>query len=143
MTPLTSKMKENYPAPTILERVPTVPPPRNLAMAVKWLLGWEDDVRIKAVSVVDEASNFQHMFTFCETATSEVLLRHGTQLLDILGEALEQVRRVEVRGRYLRVLARIRPSTIFLDWCRMRVRSSLESLDEGHTSNESSVNVRV
>ena len=43
-------------------------------MDVKWLPGWEEDVRIKSVNIVDEASNLQHIFPFFETETSEVLL---------------------------------------------------------------------
>ena len=128
----------------------TVAPLRYISMDVKWLPGWEEDVRIKSVNIVDEASNLQHIFPFFETETSEVLLRlyrhwtraygrprwlkvdasrtnlgetlqraleaDGTQLLDILGEAHEQVGRVEVHGRYFedmltRVLAQIHPSS--------------------------------
>ena len=33
-------------------------------MDVKWLPGWEGDVRIKSVNIVDEASNLQHVFSF-------------------------------------------------------------------------------
>ena len=36
----------------------TVAPLRYVAMDVKWLPGWEEDVRIKSVSIVDEASKF-------------------------------------------------------------------------------------
>ena len=102
-------------------------------MDVKWLPGWEEDVRIKSVNIVDEASNLQHIYPFLETETSEVLLRQyrqwtraygrprwlkvdasrtnlgetlqraldadGTQLLDVPGEAHEQVGRVEVHVR--------------------------------------------
>ena len=128
----------------------TVAPLRYVAMDVNWLPGWEGDVRIKSVNIVDEASNLQHIFAFFETETSEVLLRQyrqwtraygnprwlkvdasrtnlgetlqralevdGTQLLDVPGEAHEQVGRVEVHGRYFedlltRVLAQIRPSS--------------------------------
>ena len=128
----------------------TVAPLRYVAMDVKWLPGWEEDVRIKSVNIVDEASNLQHIYPFFETETSEGLLRlyrqwtracgrhrwlkvdasrtnlgetlqraleaDGTQLLDVPGEAHEQVGRVEVRGRYFeemlaRVLAQIRPSS--------------------------------
>ena len=128
----------------------TVAPLRYISMDVKWLPGWEEDVRIKSVNIVDEASNLQHIFPFFETETSEVLLRQyrhwtraygrprwlkvdasrtnlgetlqraleadGNQLLDIPGEAHEQVGRVEVHGRYFedmltRVLAQIHPSS--------------------------------
>ena len=127
----------------------TVAPLRYVAMDVKWLPG-EEDVRIKSVNIVDEASNLQHIYPFFETETPEVLLRQyrqwtraygrprwlkvdasrtnlgetlqraleadGTQLLDVPGEAHEQVGRVEVHGRYFedmlaRVLAQIRPSS--------------------------------
>ena len=111
----------------------TVAPLRYVAMDVKWMQGWEEDVRIKSVNIVDEASNLQHICPFFETETSEVLLRQyrqwtraygetlqrvleadGTQLLAVPGEAHEQVGRVEVHGRYFedmlaRVLAQIRP----------------------------------
>ena len=40
----------------------TVAPLRYVAMDVKWLPGWEGDVRIKSVNIVDEASNLQHIF---------------------------------------------------------------------------------
>ena len=53
----------------------TVAPLRYISMDVKWLPGWEEDVRIKSVNIVDEASNLQHIFPFFETETSEVLLR--------------------------------------------------------------------
>ena len=49
----------------------TVAPLRYVAMDVKWLPGWEEDVRIKSVNIVDEASNLQHIFPFFETQTSE------------------------------------------------------------------------
>ena len=52
----------------------TVAPLRYISMDVKWLPGWEEDVRIKSVNIVDEASNLQHIFPFFETETSEVLL---------------------------------------------------------------------
>ena len=115
----------------------TVAPLRYVAMDVKWLPGWEEDVRIKSVDIVDEASNLQHIYPFFETETSEVLLRQyrqwtraygrprwlkvdasrtnlgetlqraleadGTQLLDVPGEAHEQVGRVEVHGRYFEI----------------------------------------
>ena len=121
----------------------TVAPFRYVAIDVKWLLGWEEDVRIKSVNIVDEASNLQHICPFFETETSEVLLRQyrqwtraygrprwlkvdasrtnlgetlqraleadGTQLLDVPGEAHEQVGRVE--DMLARVLAQIRPSS--------------------------------
>ena len=141
----------------------TVAPLRYVAMDVKWLPGWEEDVRIKSVNIVDEASNLQHIFPFFETGTSEVLLRQyrqwtraygrprwlkvdairtnlgetlqraleadGTQLLDVPGEAHEQVGRVEVHGRYFevllaRVLAQIRP------------RSRAEWLEPDHGSQK-------
>ena len=35
-------------------------------MDVKWLPGWEEDVRIKSVNIVDEASNLQHIYPFFE-----------------------------------------------------------------------------
>ena len=44
----------------------TVAPLRYVAMDVKWLPGWEEDVRIKSVNIVDEASNLQHIFPFFE-----------------------------------------------------------------------------
>ena len=53
----------------------TVAPLRYVAMDVKWLPGWEEDVRIKSVNIVDEASNLHHIYPFCETETSEILLR--------------------------------------------------------------------
>ena len=128
----------------------TVAPLRYVAMDVKWLPGWEEDVRIKSVNIDDEASNLQHIYPFFETETSEDLLRQyrqwtraygrprwlkvhasrtnlgetlqralvadGTQLLDVPGEAHEQVGRVEVHGRCFedmlaRVLAQIHPSS--------------------------------
>ena len=52
----------------------TVAPLKYVAMDVKWLPGWEEDVRIKSVNIADEASNLQHIFAFFETETSEVLL---------------------------------------------------------------------
>ena len=57
----------------------TVAPLRYAAMDVKWLPGWEEDVRIKSVNIVDEASNLQHIYPFFETETSEVLLRQYRQ----------------------------------------------------------------
>ena len=57
----------------------TVAPLRYVAMDVKWLPGWEEDVRIKSVNIVDEASNLQHIYPFFETETSEVLLRQTHQ----------------------------------------------------------------
>ena len=39
----------------------TVAPLRYVAMDVKWLPGWEEDVRINSVNIVDEASNLQHI----------------------------------------------------------------------------------
>ena len=112
----------------------TVAPLRHVAMDVKWQPGWEEDVRIKSINIIDEASNLQHICPFFETETSEVLLRQylqwtraygrprwlkvdasrtnleetlqraleadGTQLLDVPGEAYEQIGRVEVHGRY-------------------------------------------
>ena len=57
----------------------TVAPLRYVAMDVKWLPGWEEDVRIKSVNIVDEASNLQHIYSFFETETSEVLLRQYRQ----------------------------------------------------------------
>ena len=53
----------------------TVAPLRYVAMDVKWLPGWEEDVRIKSVNIVYEASNLQHIYPFFQTETSEVLLR--------------------------------------------------------------------
>ena len=50
----------------------TVAPLRYVAMDVKWLPGWEGDVRIKSVNIVDEASNLQPIFPFFETEMSEV-----------------------------------------------------------------------
>ena len=38
-----------------------------------------EDVRIKSVNIVDETSNFQHVYPFFETETSEVLLRQYGQ----------------------------------------------------------------
>ena len=124
----------------------TVAPLRYVAMDVKWLPGWEEDVRIKSVNIVDEASNLQHIYPFFERETSEVLRRQyrqwtraygrprwlkvdasrthlgdtlqraleadGTQLLDVPGEAHEQVGRVEVHGRYFEdMLARVLAQT--------------------------------
>ena len=128
----------------------TVAPLKYEAMDVKWLPSWEEDVRVKSVNIVDEASNWQDIYPVFVTETSEVLLRQyrqwtraygrhhwlkvdasrtnlgetlqraleadGTQLLDIPGEAHEQVGRVEVHGRYFedmltRVLAQIHPSS--------------------------------
>ena len=57
----------------------TVAPLMYVAMDVKWLPGWEGDVRIKSVNTVDRASNLQHIFPFFETETSEVLLRQYRQ----------------------------------------------------------------
>ena len=57
----------------------TVAPLRYVAMDVKWLPGWEEDVRIKSVNIVDAASNLQHIYPFFETETSEVLLRQYRQ----------------------------------------------------------------
>ena len=120
----------------------TVSPLRYVAMDVKWLPASEEDVRIKSVNIVDEASNLQHVYPFFETETSEVLPQQyrqwtraygrprwlkvdasrtnlgetlqraveadGTQLLDVPGEAHEQVGRVEVHGRYFEdMLARV------------------------------------
>ena len=45
----------------------TVAPLRYVAMDVKWLPGGEEDVRIKNVNIVDEASNLQHIYPFFET----------------------------------------------------------------------------
>ena len=45
----------------------TVAPLRYVAMDVKWLPGGEEDVRIKSVNIVDEASNLQHICPFFET----------------------------------------------------------------------------
>ena len=42
----------------------TVATLRYVAMDVKWLPGWEEDVRIKSVNIVDEASNMQHIYPF-------------------------------------------------------------------------------
>ena len=42
----------------------TVAPLRYVAMDVKLLPGWEEDVRIKSVKFVDEANNLQHIFPF-------------------------------------------------------------------------------
>ena len=53
----------------------TVAPLRHLAMNVKWLPGWEEDVRIKSVNIVVGASNSQHIYSCFETDTSEVLSR--------------------------------------------------------------------
>ena len=53
----------------------TVTPLRYVAMDVKWLPRWKEDVRIKSVNIVDEASNVQHIYPFFETETSEFLLR--------------------------------------------------------------------
>ena len=55
----------------------TVAPLRYVAMDVKWLPGWEEDVHIKSGNIVDEASNLQHFNPFFETETSEVLLRQS------------------------------------------------------------------
>ena len=103
----------------------TVAPLRCVAMDVKWLPGWEEDVRIKSVNIVDEASNLQHIYPFFETETSESIVSvheptkgsagsqsmrveliwetlqraleaDGTQVLDVPGEAHEQVGRLEV-----------------------------------------------
>ena len=143
----------------------TVAPLRYVAMDVKWLLGWEEDVRIKSVNIVDEASNLQHTYPFFETETSEVLLRQhrqwtraygrprwlkvdasrtnlvetlqraldadGTQLLDVLREAHEQVGRVEVHGRYFedmlaRVLAQIRSSSR-AEWLECNHHQTMEA----------------
>ena len=57
-------------------------PLRYLAMNVKRLSGWEADVRIKSVNIVDEASNLQRNNPFFESERSEVLLgryRHWTR----------------------------------------------------------------
>ena len=44
----------------------TVAPLRYAAMHVMWLPGWEEDVRIKSVNIVDKASNLQHIYPFFE-----------------------------------------------------------------------------
>ena len=110
--------------------------PQTVAMDVKWLPGWEEDVRVKSVNIVDEASNLQHIRSLRQrhrrffhdsivrrprwleddasrTNLGETLQRalqaDGTQLLDVPGE---QVGRVEVHGRYFEyMLAQIRPSS--------------------------------
>ena len=51
-----------------------------VATDVKWVPGWEEDVRIKSVNIVDEASNLQHIIPFFETETSEVLLRQYSSM---------------------------------------------------------------
>ena len=51
----------------------TVAPLRYVALDVKWPAGWEEDVRVKSVNIVDEASNLQHIYPFFETETSEIL----------------------------------------------------------------------
>ena len=86
----------------------------HVAMDVNWLSGCEEDVRIKSVNMVDVASNLQHIYTFFETETSEVLLRqnrhwtraHGrARWLKVdasrmnLGETLQ--RALEVKGTQL------------------------------------------
>ena len=132
------------------------------------LPGWEEDVRIKSVNNIDEASNLQHNYPFFKMGTSEVLLRQyrrwtraygrpkrlkkdaskanlgetpkraleadGTQLLDIPGQAHEQVARVEIHGRYfedlfMTVVAQIRPSTT-AEWleCVMQTIEAKNSL---------------
>ena len=52
---------------------------RYVAMDVKWLPGWEEDMRIKSVNIVDEANNLQHTYPFFETEASEVLKRQYRQ----------------------------------------------------------------
>ena len=52
----------------------TVAPLRYVATDVKWLPGWEEDVCIKSVNIVDEASNLQHIYPFFETETSESIV---------------------------------------------------------------------
>ena len=106
----------------------TVTPLRYVALDVKWLRGWEEDVRIKSVNIFDEASNLQHLHPFFETETSDVLLRQYRQWTRPHGRPRwlkvdasranlqEQVGWVEVHGRYFedmlaRVLAQIRPSS--------------------------------
>ena len=53
----------------------TVVPLRYLAMDARRSLGWEEDVRIKSVNIVDEASNLQHIYPFFKTETPKVLLK--------------------------------------------------------------------
>ena len=129
----------------------TVAPLRCVAMDVKWLPGWEEDVRIKSVSMLTKRvicntsilSLRQKRRKFCcdsvvngheptkapllkvdagRTNLGETLQRaleaDGTQLLDVLGEAHEQV---EVHGRYFedmlaRVLAQIRQALGLSGW---------------------------
>ena len=104
-------------------------------MDVKWLPGWEEDVRIKSVNIVDEASKLATHLSFLRdrdiggssTTVSSVdtILRKAPlaqsrcksnqlgenvatnargrghpKLLDVPGEAHEQVGRVEVHGRH-------------------------------------------
>ena len=57
----------------------TVAPLRYVAMDVKWLPGCEEDVHIKSVNIVDEASDLQHICPFFETEKSEALLRQYRQ----------------------------------------------------------------
>ena len=52
--------------------VPQTVPLRNVAMDVKWLPRWEEDVRIMSVNIVDEANNLQHIYPFFESEISEV-----------------------------------------------------------------------
>ena len=88
-------------------------------MDVKWQPGWEEDVRIKCVNIVDEASNLQNIYLFFATVSSmdtslrkapfaescvsrtqlgETLQRaleaDGSQLSDVAGEVHEQVGRI-------------------------------------------------
>ena len=65
----------------------TVAPLRCVAMDVKWLPGWGEDVRIKSVNIVDEASNLHefdlvlnliHIIALCV-----VLLHPGLSTLRI------------------------------------------------------------
>ena len=70
----------------------TASPLRQLTMDVRWLPAWEEDVRIKSVNSVHEASNLQDIYPFFETETSGVLLRQ-----------YRHWRRAYVRPRWVKV----------------------------------------
>ena len=60
----------------------------------QWLPRWEENVSVKAINIIDEANNLEHMYPIFESDTSEGLLqqyRHWTQtnLAETLQRALE------------------------------------------------------
>ena len=71
------------PAPfTCSQCAQTVTPLRYLAIYVTWLPRWEENVSVKAVNIIDQANNLEHVHPIFESDTSEVLLqqyRHWTR----------------------------------------------------------------